>query len=260
MSTKRFAVRSAALTAACGIVALFGTATASAHVSAQPGEAAKGGYTKVAFRVPNERPNAGTVQVKVTFPEQYPLSSVRTKPMPGWTAQVERVQIAPVEVAGSQVTEAVRSITWTAQPGNRIAPNEFNEFEATLGALPTNTDQLVMPTSQTYDNGEVVNWDAPPPAEGADEPEHPAPSLKLVEEDEDGHSHGGTTHGAAPGQESAAAPASGDDTARWLGGAGLVVGALGLGVGAGALARSRKAHSGAAQSEGAQGGPGKDES
>ncbi|MCI2418586.1 YcnI family protein [Saccharopolyspora sp. K220] len=226
-----------------------GTGTALAHVTAQPGEAAKGGYAKVAFRVPNERPNASTVQVKVTLPEQFPLSSVRTKPMPGWTAQVERVQIAPVEVDGAQVTEAVRSITWTAQPGTRIGPDEFNEFEATLGALPDNTDQLVLPTTQTYDNGEVVNWDAPPPTNGAEEPEHPAPTLKLVDEAEGEHSHGT----AAAGQEPAAP--TGDDTARWLGGAGLVVGALGLGVGAGALARSRRsdgAPSGEDQPEGTQ--------
>lgn len=228
-----------------------GAGTASAHVTAQPGEAAKGGYAKVAFRVPNERPNAGTVQVKVTLPEQYPLSSVRTKPMPGWTVQVERVQIAPVEVAGAQVTEAVRSITWSAQPGNRIGPNEFNEFEVSLGALPTNTDELVMPTTQTYDNGEVVNWDAPPPAEGAEEPEHPAPALKLVEEAGGEHSHGGASH-QEPAKEEAG---SGDNTARWLGGAGLIVGALGLGVGAGALARSRGAGQAAAKQE-----PGKDES
>ncbi|QIZ35318.1 YcnI family protein [Saccharopolyspora sp. ASAGF58] len=229
-----------------------GAGTASAHVTAQPGEAAKGGYAKVAFRVPNERPNAGTVQVKVTLPEQYALSSVRTKPIPGWNVQVERLQIAPVEVAGAQVTEAVRSITWTAQPGNRIGPNEFNEFEVSLGALPTNTDELVMPTTQTYDNGEVVNWDAPPPAEGAAEPEHPAPALKLVEEADGEHSHGGASH-QEPAEESEAG--SGDNAARWLGGAGLVVGALGLGVGAGALARSRNARKGAAKQE-----SGKDES
>ncbi|RKT84338.1 Uncharacterized protein YcnI [Saccharopolyspora antimicrobica] len=233
MSTKRFAVRSAALTAACGITALLSTAPAFAHVSAQPGEAAKGGHAKVAFRVPNERPNASTVQIKVTFPEDQPLSSVRTKPMPGWTAQVERVQIAPVQVAGSEVKEAVRSITWTAQPGNRIGPNEFNEFEATLGTLPDNVDSFAMPTTQTYDNGEVVNWDQPTPPNG-EEPEHPAPTLKLVEDAEGGHSHGGE-------EEQAAAAGAGDDTARWLGGAGLLVGALGVGIGAGALARSRNA-------------------
>lgn len=240
---KRAAARSAALTAAFGAAALLGTATASAHVSVNPEEAEKGGYAKVAFRVPNERPNAGTVQIKVTFPEQFPLSSVRTKPMPGWTAQVEKVQIPPVEVEGAQVTEAVRSITWTAQPGTRIGPNEFNEFEATLGTLPSNTDQLVLPTAQTYDNGEVVNWATPAPADPAQEPEHPAPALKLIEGSGEGHGHGSaSSHQGPAGQEPAEpAAAATDDQARWLGGGGLLVGALGLGVGVGALARSRKA-------------------
>jgi hypothetical protein len=46
----------------------------------------------------------------------------------------------------------------------------------------------------------------------------------------------------------AAAPASStsDGTARWLGGAGLVVGALGLGIGVGATLRARKAGTAAA--------------
>ncbi|MER5393348.1 YcnI family protein [Saccharopolyspora sp. NPDC002686] len=218
------------------MTALLGAAPAFAHVSAQPSEAAKGGHAKIAFRVPNERPNASTVEVKVTFPEDTPLSSVRTKPKPGWTAKVEKAQIAPVEVAGAQVTEAVRSITWTAQPGTRIGPDEFDEFEATLGTLPENKDELVIPTFQTYDNGEVVAWDTPTPPNG-EEPEHPAPTVKLVEDAEEGHGHGGSE------EKPAAEAGAGDDTARWLGGAGLLVGALGVGVGAGALARSRSAAS-----------------
>ena len=62
--------------------------------------------------------------------------------------------------------------------------------------------------------------------------------LELVEDDEGGHSHGSAP---APEQEHAEAAGSADDTARWLGGAGLLVGALGVGIGAGALARSRGA-------------------
>ncbi|TWF94549.1 YcnI family protein [Saccharopolyspora dendranthemae] len=238
MSTNRFLARSASWLVVSGVAVALGTAPAFAHVSAQPEQAEKGDHAKIAFRVPNEDPVAGTVQVKVTLPEQYPLSSVRTKPVPGWTAQVEKGPIAPVEVDGAQVTEAVRSITWTAQPGTRIGPNEFNEFEATLGTLPENTDQLVLPTTQTYDNGKVVDWNAPPPAPGGEEPEHPAPSLKLVEGSGEGHSHGAGSpeqHGQAADQHG-----SSDDTARYLGGAGLLVGALGLGVGAGALVRGRR--------------------
>ncbi|MEB3372052.1 YcnI family copper-binding membrane protein [Saccharopolyspora mangrovi] len=231
-------MRSANMLAISGIALALGSAPAYAHVSAQPEEAEKGGYAKIAFRVPNEDPVAGTVQVKVTLPEQHPLSSVRTKPVPGWTAQVEKAPIPPVTVEGAQVTEAVRTITWTAQPGTRIGPNEFNEFEVTLGALPENTDQLVMPATQTYDNGKVVEWNQPQPP-GGEEPEHPAPTVKLIAAEGDGHSHGGASSEQG-GQEAADQHGSADDTARYLGGAGLLVGALGLGVGAGALVRGRR--------------------
>ncbi|QUG99458.1 YcnI family protein [Saccharopolyspora erythraea] len=243
-SVKRVLSRSAASAAVVGIVALASAGTASAHVSVNPdGEAAKGGHAKVAFRVPNERDGSGTVKIRVTLPLDHPLSSVRTKPMPGWTAQVEKVTLPqPVEVAGASVADAVSAITWTAQPGTRIAPDQFDEFEATLGTLPTDTDQLLLPTEQTYDNGEVVRWDAPTPP-GGEEPEHPAPTLELVEDSEGGHGQHGQPGTGEQAEPAHAAQSAADDTARYLGGAGLGVGALALGIGIGALARGRKARS-----------------
>ena len=220
MSTNRIAARSVVVASACGILALIGAGTASAHVTAQPKEVAKGGYAKIAFRVPNERPNAGTVQVRVDLPLDHPISSASTKPMPGWTAQVDKVKLdKPVEVDGAKVTDAVRSITWTAQPGTRIGPEQFDEFEVSLGTIPGDTDQLVLPAEQTYDNGEVVRW-ADPQAPGAPEPEHPAPTVKLVADESESHGTSGHDDAAAAPQQAS------DDTARWLGGAGLVVGAL----------------------------------
>jgi uncharacterized protein YcnI len=237
MSAPRRLTRTAALAVAVGLATLACAGTASAHVTADPEQAEQGGYAKIAFRVPNERPDSGTVKLTVTLPADHPLTSMRTKPVPGWTAQVQKARLDhPVEVEGTQVTEAVRSITWTAQPGTRIGPDEFAEFEVSMGKLPTDTRQLVFPTDQTYESGEVVSWNAPPPAEGAEEPEHPAPSVTLVPEPESGHGHGpGHRHG-----EEKHANHGADNTARWLGGAGLVVGALGLGIGVGALVRSRK--------------------
>src|SRR5699024_9267067 len=99
-----------------------------------------------------------------------------------------------------------------------------------LGTLPTDTDELVLPTAQTYDSGEVVNWDTPQ-EEGGPEPEHPAPALQLTEGgDGHGHSHGADQ--AAPpqsgGEQTAEQDTTDDTTARALGGAGLLVGALGL--------------------------------
>ncbi len=249
MSTNGFKRAGAAIgvAVATGAALLLGSGVASAHVTARViGEsAAQGGYTKITFRVPNEDEKAGTVKLEVQLPTDTPIASLRTRPMPGWKAQITMTKLdKPVEVHDADVTEAVGKVTWTADPGVRINPGEFQEFEVSGGPLPE-TDQLVMPTFQTYDSGEVVKWDAPPPAEGAEEPEHPAPAIALSAAGE-GDDH----HAAAPADDAAteshdvqtaAAESTSDDTARWLGGAGLVVGALGLGFGVGATMRARRA-------------------
>jgi periplasmic copper chaperone A len=247
MSTNRFGVRTlakgGAVLATAAVLALSTAGPASAHVTAStPKDAVQGGYTKVTLRVPNERADAGTVKLELTLPAEYPLASVSTRPTPGWKVEAVKAQLpTPVKSHGREVTEAVRTVTWTADPGTRIEPGQFNEFDLSVGPLPDNTDQLILATKQTYDSGEVVDWNTPPPAEGADEPERPAPVLKLVAA-KGGDSHGtATTTAAADDGHDTAAAASTDGTARWLGGAGLVVGALGLGLGAGAVLRSRRA-------------------
>ncbi len=245
MSTNRFGVRTLAKGGAVLATAAFlvlGTAgLASAHVTAStPKDAVQGGYTKVTLRVPNERPNNGTVKLELTLPAEYPIASVSTKPTPGWKVEAVKAKLdTPVKSHGKEITEAVRTVVWTADPGVRIEPGQFNEFDLSVGPLPDNTDKLLLPTKQTYDNGEVVDWSAPPAAEGGAEPEKPAPMLKLVPK-QGGDSHGDAANAAAKTDDHATSAGT-DNTARWLGGAGLVVGALGLGFGTGAVLRSRRA-------------------
>jgi uncharacterized protein YcnI len=247
-SIARAGVRVGVIAVAAGVATMFGAGFASAHVTAKVlGEAAQqGGYSKITFRVPNEDDAAGTVKLEVKLPTDTPVTAARTRAMPGWTAKITKVTLdKPVKVHDTEVKEAVSTVTWTAAAGTRINPGEFEEFELSVGPLPE-TEQLVMPAIQTYDDGEVVAWDQPP-AEGT-EPEHPAPVVELAPEGDD---HGGSS---APAVENAATESDGDsddgteaaaagtdDTARWLGGAGLVVGALGLGFGVGATLRARKA-------------------
>jgi uncharacterized protein YcnI len=226
-STRRGALRVGTVLAAATAVGLVGAAPAFAHVTPQPGTAEQGSYSVIALRVPTESDTAGTVSLQVTLPTDHPISSVRTTPRPGWTATVSKAPLdPPVEVNGRKITEAVRTVTWTADPGVRIGPGEFADFPLSLGPLPTGVDRLVLPAVQTYDDGEVVTWDQQPAADGS-EPERPAPTVTLT----------------APADAAAVASAAdtSDPTARWLGGAGLLVGALGLGVGAGAVLRSRRA-------------------
>jgi uncharacterized protein YcnI len=243
-SIRRSALRGAVVAAVAGAIALIGAAPAFAHVTAQPGTAAQGGFTVVNFRVPDESDTAGTVKLEVALPADHPITSVRTTPIPGWTAAVTKATLnPPVQVNGNAVTEAVKSVTWTAAAGNKIGPGEYLDFPLSLGPLPTGVDQLALPATQTYDNGEVVAWDQPS-TDGA-EPEHPAPVVRLTPAAGDPMATGGLDADAGTPTAVAAGPSApaADTTARWLAGAGLLVGALGVGLAAGAVLRSRRSGS-----------------
>lgn len=220
----------AALTAA----SVLGLASAaSAHVTANPKTAEKGSYTKVSFRVPNERDDASTTKLVVNLPADHPLSSVSVRPLPGWTVKVEKSKLPkPIKTEGGELTEAVTKITWL---GGKIEPGRFQEFDVSMGPLPTDTDQLVFKSDQTYSNGEVVKWEENP-VEGPNEPEHPAPALKLVpKQDAGAAASAGLTTQVKPQAE----VSSDDGTARLLGGVGIGVGAVGVLAGGLGLARAR---------------------
>ncbi|MFI5915102.1 YcnI family protein [Dactylosporangium sp. NPDC051541] len=196
---------------------------ASAHVTVNPGTATQGGYTKVTFRVPNERDGASTTKVEVAIPTDKPIASVALRPVPGWTAVTDSTKLAtPVKTDDGELTEAISKITWTAGPGAEIKPHQFQEFDVSLGPLP-DTDQLVFKALQTYSNGEVVRWIDEPAAD------HPAPVLKLTKA---GTTTARTTSTGTAAQDANAVMNNGkagvDGTALTLGIAGLVLGFAGL--------------------------------
>ncbi|MEV0563552.1 YcnI family protein [Dactylosporangium sp. NPDC050588] len=164
---------------AAALIAVFAVPTAAdAHVTVNPGAATQGGYTKVTFRVPNERDDASTTKLEIALPTDKPIASVSLKPLQGWTAVAETSKLAtPIKTDDGELTDAVSKITWTASAGAEIKPHQFQEFDVSLGPLPT-TDQIDFKALQTYSTGEIVRW-IDEPAAGA-EAEHPAPVLKLT--------------------------------------------------------------------------------
>jgi uncharacterized protein len=183
---------------------------ASAHVTVQPGEVPGGGFATFAFQVPSEHETAATTQVQVTFPEDQPVANMRVQPVAGWQAEIARDG------------DAVTGITWT---GGRIEPGQFQQFLVSGGPLPE-AGTLLFRTVQTYDNGDVVRW-IEEPAEGEDEPEHPAPALTLLAAaDEPDGGTDATEPDAATDGDTAAADAGGDDD----GGDALAVAALVVGI------------------------------
>ena len=164
--------------AAAAIVASAGAA--SAHVSVNPDTATQGGFTKLSFRVPNEQDAASTTKVQVALPADQPLGFVSVKPHAGWTYTVTKAKLAtPISTDDGEVTEAVSTITWTADSAaTAIKPGEFDEFDVSVGPLPE-APSMQFKALQTYSNGEVVRWIEPAAADGT-EPEHPAPTLTLT--------------------------------------------------------------------------------
>lgn len=161
------------------VTLIAGAGAAAAHVTVNPSSAPAGDFTKLTFRVPNESDTAGTVAVTVTLPTDHPFAFVSVKQVPGWTVTpTKQTLAAPVTEGDLTIKEAVTSVTWTAQAGNRIGPGEFAEFDISAGPVPDVASQE-FPTAQTYDDGTVVEWNEPTPASG-DEPEHPAPTLTVA--------------------------------------------------------------------------------
>jgi periplasmic copper chaperone A len=203
-------------------------APALAHVTVNPREAEKGGFSELVFRAPNERDNADTTKVQVFFPADHPIAFVSVRPTAGWQTQVARKKLAkPIESDDGKVTEAVSSITWTGH----LNPGEYQDFGVSVGPLPDDTDQLVFKALQTYSNGEVVRWIQLP--SGSEEPEHPAPILTLTDPASgDAADPAPTTSAvdvtATPVAQTAqvTGESNADGTARGLGAAGLALGVV----------------------------------
>ncbi|WP_328328808.1 MULTISPECIES: YcnI family copper-binding membrane protein [unclassified Streptomyces] len=218
--------------AATSVLLLSGTAFA--HVTVQPqGDAAKGGYATIAFKVPNEQDNASTTKVEVNFPADHPLASVMPEPVPGWKVDVTTSKLPkPLTIEGKQIDKAVTKVTWT---GGKIEPGQFQQFPLSVGQLPTNTDQLTFKALQTYSNKEVVRW-IEEQKPGAAEPQNPAPVLKLTPAADTTDSASGATSApggnGAPAKTATASSSDGsDNTARILGVIGIVIGIAGVAFG-----------------------------
>lgn len=205
--------------------ALVPAATAAAHVTVSSPDAAPGGFGKLVFRVPNESDTASTIEVSVDLPAGRPFAFVSAGVVPGWTVAMERTTLPePVEVEGFTISEAVTRVTWTAD-GDGLPPGTFTEFSLSVGRIPSDVDSIELPATQTYSDGEVVEW-AEPTVEGEDEPERPAPVLDLAA-------------AAEPGD----ADDDGDDGSTDTLALVLSIVALGIGVSALALAASSRPRS-----------------
>jgi uncharacterized protein YcnI len=216
--------RRAAAVGALVAATVLGTANnASAHVGVHPDVTTAGQGAQLTFRVPDESDTASTIKLVVTLPQDRPFTDVSTKPMPGWAATVTDAPLPkPVTVGGATITKAPHTVTWTAQPGNKIAPGEYQEFAFATDALPA-AGEIRLPAAQYYSDGTVTRWTEPTLA-GKAEPEHPVPAFTVTAAISRSAGVRATPAVSAKASGTPAPVATATDgTARALGGAALVV-------------------------------------
>ena len=225
--------------AAGAVLALVAPLAASAHVSATPNQAEAGSWTYVTFRVPNESSTASTVKLDIHLPSDTPFTSVSYQPTAGWTGATTKTTLPkPVKVEGNTISEATTEVTFTADAGG-VAPGQFQTFTLSLGPVP-DTGHIVIPATQTYSDGTVVEWSATPEQVKKDDTLEPAPVLWVNDAPPADH-HGGSTATAEPAA-TADAPGNGQNgLALGLSIGALVVAAGGVLLGGFALGRRKKA-------------------
>lgn len=247
----RSLARPAALVGATGLLALGVAAPASAHVSVSPSETGAGAYSVLTFSVPHGCDGKATTKIDISIPEGINSVTPTRNPYYDVAEQIEPLDPPVSDAHGNEVTERTSTVTYTAT--DPLPDGLRDTLELSL-QLPEDAagQTLAFPVIQTCTEGETAWTEVV--AEGADEPEYPAPVVTVTEatgghhgdeeatesEEHDGHAGADADDGADDGADNGAAVGS-DDDGNGLAVAGLVAGVAGILVGGAALARSRRA-------------------
>ncbi|MBU3033773.1 copper uptake system-associated protein [Tritonibacter mobilis] len=169
------------------LVALAGSV--SAHSTLEQSEAKAGATTKITLRVPHGCKGEATHTVRLSLPDGF--YAARPMPKAGWDLTTTIGAYAtPYDNHGTQMTEGVREVVWSA--GN-LEDGWYDEFtvRGTLGADIAPDTVMFFPAMQECANG-TADWTD---TSGSHDVPNPAPKLTVVA-GEGGHGHG---HGAMAG-------------------------------------------------------------
>jgi uncharacterized protein YcnI len=224
--TARSTARLFALPAAVIGFSALAVAPALAHVTISPGEAHAGEYAIATVSVPHGCDGSATTSVTIQVPDEV-IEVTPTRNALWDVTKTMTTLDTPIKAEdGDEITEKVGTVVYTAKTP---LPDGYRDaFELSFQVPDVAGKTLVFPTIQKCVKGETAWTEVA--AEGAAEPEHPAPAIKVL----------AATQADAPAASDDAA-SDDDGASKGLAYTGLGVGALGLVTAAAALAKGRKA-------------------
>jgi periplasmic copper chaperone A len=174
MSSK-FAIQ---FVAACAMSML---ATASfSHVTLQDPVAAAGTGYRAVLRVGHGCAGSPTTAITVTVPPGFNGAQPLVKA--GWTAAVRTGPLAvPYEAHGTQFTEGVLEISWTAKTAADALPDTFYDEFVLRGTTPKAPGPLWFKVVQTCEKGSTAWVEVPAHGTHAHDLKAPAALLEVID-------------------------------------------------------------------------------
>jgi len=211
---------------------------AAAHVSVTPSTTAAGASTVLTFSVGHGCEGSPTTSVAIQVPEGINAVTPTRNPYYDVEKRIVALDEPVTDAHGNEITERVDQVVYTAT--TPLPEGVRDTFELSLQLPDAAGETLAFPTIQTCEEGETAWTEVA--AEGAEEPENPAPSVSVTEAT-GGGAHGApaeTTSVASEADTASSAAADDDGSGTALGVAGLVAGLLGLAAGVTALVTGRR--------------------
>lgn len=158
----------------------FAAIPAAAHVTLEAPTAKVGASYKAVLRVGHGCDGKATTAIRVRLPEG--VISVKPMPKAGWKIEKTQGQYAKAyDYYGEEKASGVRELTWS---GSSLADDEYDEFvfRAYVTEAFKPGDIVAFPVVQECTEGATTRWiEIPEAGKTADDYEHPAPTLTVVD-------------------------------------------------------------------------------
>ena len=180
----RFAIQ---LIAACAIS--MGASAAFSHVTLEDQAAAAGAGYRAVLRVGHGCAGSPTTSMTVTIPAGFNAAQPLVKA--GWAVSTKVGKLdQPYEMHGTQYTEGVQEITWTAKSAESALPDAFADEFVFRGSTPKKPGTLWFKVVQGCDKGSNAWVEIPAAGQDTHGLKFPAARLDVLDvQAAGGHAH-----------------------------------------------------------------------
>ena len=172
--------------AACAAVIC--ASSALAHVTLADQAALAGTYYRATLRVGHGCEGSPVTALRVTIPAGFQGA----KPMPkaGWLLAIKSGKLdKPYDDHGTQITEGVTEITWTAASKDSWLQDAYYDEFVLRGALPATAGAMWFKVLQVCEKGSVDWSEVPASGTSSKGLKNPAALLEIIPSEHVGHAH-----------------------------------------------------------------------